>query len=247
MPEIPSARDVVDVLRAYYGNHGYALVFAGSLLENIALVSFVWPGGVIVLLGAIYARLGELSIGLVILLAWLGSLAGTLINYTLGRCSAWLPLAGLAGGIAQALVRVPAARWIVARVWPEASGDEAAHLRGRFETGLAATVERLRRDGAAILIGSQVSGHTRNIVSVAAGAAQYPWPRFLAIQAAGTLASSLLIGLVGYLIGEGLDLIGEIAGRLNLGLIAILLILWIGRGHLLRLAGSLRRGSHSRG
>ncbi|HEX2172255.1 MAG TPA: hypothetical protein VHL09_07400 [Dehalococcoidia bacterium] len=242
MPDLPSLRDVVDFLQTYYLTYGYAFVFAGSLLENIALVSFVWPGGVIVLLGAVYARLGDLSLPLVIGLAWIGSFAGTLINYALGRCSAWLPLTEAAEQVTALMGRIPPARWLTTRVWPEAAGDEGAHLRDRIEWAIGAAVDRLKSNGTPILIGSQATGHARNLIAVASGAACYPLARFACIQAAGTLVSSCLIGAIGYLIGENIDLISAVASRLNIGLVVLILALWILRRRAYRIVGVIRRG-----
>src|SRR5262245_10076061 len=74
-----------DQLHQLYEHYGYLLVFLGALGENTALLGFVLPGGSLALLGAFYARQGTLNLGLVILLAWLGTVIGYSADYALGR------------------------------------------------------------------------------------------------------------------------------------------------------------------
>lgn len=82
---MPDLSHVVDLLRAAYGTWGYPLILVGALLENTALLGLILPGGSLVLLGAVYAHQGVLSLPLVLLLGWLGMVLGTSVDYALGR------------------------------------------------------------------------------------------------------------------------------------------------------------------
>ena len=238
---LPSLQETIDFLRLYYHDYGYAIVFFGAWLENIVLVSLVWPGGVVVLLGAIYARLGELSFGLTIILAWLGSLLGTFVNYLIGRYSSTVTAHRIAPALAGLLERLPLIRRLVRRVWPQATGAEAQFVRDSVRQGMTRTSDELNRRGAALLFASQAIGHARCVASLAAGASGYPFGRFVLIEAAGTLVSTLVIGGLGYLIGENFALINQLIGRLSVALLLLIGALWLLRRRLTRTGAGLLR------
>lgn len=75
---------ILDLIRPLFANWGYLLVFLFAFLERSFLVGLVVPGSAIVLLGGIYAGQGDLNIALVILLAFVGSLAGDNLGYLIG-------------------------------------------------------------------------------------------------------------------------------------------------------------------
>lgn len=72
-------------LHASYMQWGYLLVFAGGLAESVAVVGLILPGGLLVIVGAVYAAQGVLPVTAVALLGWLGILTGTNLDYLLGR------------------------------------------------------------------------------------------------------------------------------------------------------------------
>jgi membrane-associated protein len=82
---MPDLHGLFEALRTAYGAWGYPLVLAGALLENTVLLGLLLPGGSLVLLGAVYAQQGMLSLPLVLVLGWLGMVLGTSIDYALGR------------------------------------------------------------------------------------------------------------------------------------------------------------------
>ena len=82
---MPWLQDLADVLRGAYGTWGYPIILVGALLENTALLGLVLPGGALVLLGAVYAQQGMLSLPLVLLCGWLGMVLGTSADFALGR------------------------------------------------------------------------------------------------------------------------------------------------------------------
>src|SRR2546426_1161592 len=66
----------IELLGEFYNQYGYLTVFLGTLGENTALLGLLLPGNSLALLGAMYARLGTLNLGLVIFLATLGTVLG---------------------------------------------------------------------------------------------------------------------------------------------------------------------------
>src|SRR6266567_3779752 len=78
-------QDWLNIIGEFYDRYGYLTVFLGSLGENTAFLGLLLPGNSLALLGAVYARLGTLNLGWVILLASLGTILGYHIDYLLGR------------------------------------------------------------------------------------------------------------------------------------------------------------------
>src|SRR2546429_2213197 len=83
--QAPPLNEWIELLGEFYNQYGYLTVFLGTLGENTAFLGFLLPGNSLALLGAMYARLGTLNLGLVIFLASLGTILGYHIDYLLGR------------------------------------------------------------------------------------------------------------------------------------------------------------------
>ncbi len=77
--------DFVELIKQQYLTFGYLIVFLGAYFENMVLLGLVLPGGSLVLLGAVYAADGSLSIWWVVLLGWLGIFLGICTDYWIGR------------------------------------------------------------------------------------------------------------------------------------------------------------------
>lgn len=82
---MPDLHVLLDGLRHAYGTWGYPIVFLGAMLENTVLLGLILPGGTLVMLGAVYAHDGSMALPLVLLLAFLGMVTGTSLDYALGR------------------------------------------------------------------------------------------------------------------------------------------------------------------
>jgi len=82
---MPGIHEFLNLLRDAYAAWGYDIVFLGAFLENTVLLGLILPGGALVMLGAVYAHQGSMALPAVFLLAWLGMVAGTSIDYLLGR------------------------------------------------------------------------------------------------------------------------------------------------------------------
>jgi membrane protein DedA with SNARE-associated domain len=82
---MPDLHTLLDGLREAYEMWGYPIVFLGAMLENTILLGLILPGGTLVMLGAVYAHDGSMALPLVLLLAFLGMVTGTSLDYALGR------------------------------------------------------------------------------------------------------------------------------------------------------------------
>src|SRR5919201_1430861 len=92
---LPTLGEWIALLSPFYADWGYPLVVVAAALENTFLVSFVFPGGTIVLSGGVYARLGALELPLVILVGWIGTFLGASFDYAVGRLGERGPCSGL--------------------------------------------------------------------------------------------------------------------------------------------------------
>jgi membrane-associated protein len=78
-------QEVIEWLQPAYDAAGYALVAAAMFLESGLLLGVVVPGDVILAMAGVYVTRGELSFPIVIGLAVLGTTAGEVTGYWLGR------------------------------------------------------------------------------------------------------------------------------------------------------------------
>lgn len=77
--------DILHILESAFSSYGYLIVFFAAFFESIILLGFLLPGGLIVLLGGYFAQQNQISVILVIILAWSGMFLGDLVNYWLGK------------------------------------------------------------------------------------------------------------------------------------------------------------------
>ena len=138
-----SLNEWIKLLGEFYNHYGYVTVFLGTLGENTAFLGLLLPGNSLALLGAVYARLGMLNLGWVILLATLGTIFGYHIDYLLGR----FVLARFATG------------WSTSRL------GRRIRLAGRLRL---ARLLIAKHGGKAILI-SHLFGQLRSFVALSAG------------------------------------------------------------------------------
>lgn len=93
MPSLPGTlSEWLALIGGFYEGFGYPLVLVAAALENTFLLTIVFPGGTMVLLGGVYARLGYLDLPWVILVGWVGTFLGASVDYWLGRLNdrTWL-------------------------------------------------------------------------------------------------------------------------------------------------------------
>lgn len=193
----------VQALGDLYGHVGYALVLLGALGENTAFFGLVLPGGTMTLLGAFYARQGMLNLGVVLLVAWLGTVAGYHVDYLVGRF---------------VLTRA-VSRW----------GNSTLASRVRLAGRLRLARRLLARHGGKAILLSHVVGHIRSFVALTAGAAAMPYRRFLAFELVAALLWSALYCLAGFLIGsewERLQVFIERFGLIVAGGLLLAYVAW---------------------
>ncbi len=81
----PTPHELTEHFASLYSRYGYEIIFFGSMLEGLVLINFVVPGATAVILGAIFARTGQVDLNLVILAASCGAIVGYTMDYFLGR------------------------------------------------------------------------------------------------------------------------------------------------------------------
>lgn len=202
MPTI-SLNEWIKVLGEFYDHYGYLTVFLGTLGENTALLGLLLPGNSLALLGAVYARLGTLHLGWVILFATLGTILGYHIDYLLGRF----------------VVARVATRWSTSRL------GRRMRLAGRLRLA-----HRLiaRHGGKAILI-SHLIGHLRSFVALSAGMTRMKYLRFLGYEIIAAALWNTAFCLLGYLLAsqvERLQMLIERGGLVLLGILVLLFLVW---------------------
>lgn len=82
---IPSNDELIKIIRTYFEQYGYPVLFAAALIEAIPVVNFYVPGSSVVLLAAAFSRQGTLNIFSVILLTTTALMAGFVFNYFVGK------------------------------------------------------------------------------------------------------------------------------------------------------------------
>lgn len=146
------------------------LAFLGALVENTALLGFIFPGGTAVVLAGAGARAAGLPLSLVVALAALGMTAGATVDYYLGYAGA------------ARLLRHP----------------RAGRLGQRLATQLDDAVPLLRHHGWWMLLIAHAFGHGRSSLAVAAGASRLPLRFFLRLEAPAALLWAALYAGGGY-------------------------------------------------
>lgn len=154
-----------------------------------------FPGEALLLAAAAWASARHHSLPLVILFGFLGATAGANIGYYLGY----------KGG----------------RPFVERFGS-AFHIRPEH---IARSELFFARHGDKAILGGRFVLGLRTWGSMLAGMARMPFWRFEAFSALGALGWAVLIGLVGYLLGDYLPLIGAIVKGIGFGgLVLIVLV-----------------------
>lgn len=100
---IPDTETLIAIITTLYQKYGYAIVFISGILEALFLIGMYVPGTAAILLGAVVARSGAVSLPLIIFLGTVGMCIGYGINYYMGMHGWYHVLAkfGLEKGIAE--------------------------------------------------------------------------------------------------------------------------------------------------
>src|SRR5579872_451907 len=143
------------------------------------MLGLILPGGTLTLLGAFYARLGTLNLGLVIVFAWMGTVLGYHCDYLFGRF---------------VLGRV-LPRWSTSRL------GQRIRLAGRMRL---ARMFLVKHGGKAILI-SHLVGHLRSFIAMSAGLTRMSYLRFLLFELIAALLWNTAYSLLGYFVAVEID------------------------------------------
>ncbi len=200
---MPDVRHWIDLLGTFYEQYGYLVVFLGTLGENTALLGVVLPGNTLALLGAFYARQGTLSLGWVIVLAWLGTVLGYHVDYLIGR-------------------------FMLGRITTVLSAS-AAGRRFRLAGRLRLANRLLAKHGGKAILISHVVGHFRSFVALSAGATRMRYRRFLAFELVAAAIWSTVFCLFGYFLGGERERLQIFVERFGWALLFALVALYLVR------------------
>ncbi len=187
-------------------HYGYLAVGVLVFLDNCVVPV---PGQTILVLAAVYAGAGQLSLPVLLLVAVLAAVAGDTLAYVLGRT----------GGLAAVH------RWgRYVRLTPE-----------RMERAESF----FRRRGALVVTGARFVDGLRQTNGLIAGTTELPWRRFMAANVLGAALWAGVWSAVGYFAGSNIDTLYRQAVRYQVLLFAVLAALavlllvrtWLRRRH----------------
>ena len=82
---LPTQEQIMEFVRGLYQQFGYLIVLTAGLIESVFLIGMYLPGSTAILLGAVLAKSGVVSLPFIILLGTLGMMVGYTVNYMLGK------------------------------------------------------------------------------------------------------------------------------------------------------------------
>jgi membrane protein DedA with SNARE-associated domain len=152
-------------LHALLGQYGSATVFVGLFLEHFGLPL---PGESLLIGAAVLASRGEIPIGTLLIIAWLGATLGNAVGFAIGRY----------GG-----------RHLVLR-----HGSKVGITERRF----LSVESMFARYGDVVLVGARFVVLLRQLSGIAAGTLGMGWARFMVLNALGAALWVGWWGLVSY-------------------------------------------------
>jgi membrane protein DedA with SNARE-associated domain len=171
---------VLHALEPTLNNYGYLAVFGLVLVEDFGIPV---PGETVLILAAVYAGSGRLSIVLVALLGFLGALLGDNIGFAIGHF----------GG----------------RPLVERYGRYVFITSARLDKA----TEFFERHGGKIIIVARFIEGLRQANGIIAGTSGMRWPRFLVFNAIGAGLWVIVWTSVGYFAGSNINTIYDDATR----------------------------------
>jgi membrane protein DedA with SNARE-associated domain len=171
---------VLKSLEPTLDHYGYLAVAAFVLFEDFGVPV---PGETVLILGAVYAGTGRLSLPIVVLVAFVAAVIGDNIGFAIGHFGG-RPLIERYG------------RYVL--ITPER---------------LNKATELFDRHGGKIIAVARFIEGLRQANGIIAGIARVPWTRFLAFNALGAAAWVAVWGSIGYFSGSHIDTIYRYATR----------------------------------
>ena len=190
---------IVDLFRPYMeAPWGYVVVFTATLLENSIGAGVIVPGETLVIIGGVYAGLGDLWVPGVAAVAVIGAVIGDNIGYWIGRR--------------------------FGRGFLERHGRKVLVTPERIE---AAERFYARHGGKTVFFGRFIPV-VRSVGFIVAGVSHMPWKRFLVYDIAGAVLWGVGHTMIGYALGESYERLERYATPFGLGLLVLLLLVFGG-------------------
>ena len=187
---------IIDFLRPYMDPPwGYVIVFAATFLENSVGAGVIVPGETLVIIGGVYAGIGDLWLPGVAAVAVVGAILGDNLGYWIGRR--------------------------FGRGFLERHGRKLFITPER----LAAAERYYARHGGKTVFFGRFVPVVRSVGFIVAGVSQMPWKRFLVYDIAGATVWGIGHSLIGYALGESYSGGSGTPRRSGLALLVVLLLL----------------------
>jgi len=162
---------------------GYLIVFISAIAEALPAIGSFFPGHTVVILSGFFAQAGVLKLPAVILTASAGAIIGDLLGYIIGR------------------------RY----------GHEFILRYGRhfffYQEKYQATRQLVREHAGKTLVIGRFTAFARAFTPFIAGLSHVRFGKFIFYDIIGGLAWAATSILVGYLIGQGYEVVGKYFGR----------------------------------
>jgi undecaprenyl-diphosphatase len=187
---------IIEFLRPYLEPPwGYAIVFAATFLENSVGAGVIVPGETLVIIGGFYARIGELWLPGVALVAIVGAVLGDNLGYWIGR------------------------RY--GRGFLERHGRKLFVTPERLE---AAEGYYRRHGGKTVFLGRFIPV-VRSVGFIVAGVARMEWRRFIVYDVAGATLWGIGHSVLGYALGASYQRWERYLTPIGIVVLALLLLL----------------------
>ncbi|PIR83644.1 hypothetical protein COU18_03100 [Candidatus Kaiserbacteria bacterium CG10_big_fil_rev_8_21_14_0_10_51_14] len=82
---LPGVDYLADIAKGFFDRYGLVTLFVAALIESLFMVSFYFPGSLVVILAILVSDRSIPALALIVLIGWASVLTATAINYWLGR------------------------------------------------------------------------------------------------------------------------------------------------------------------
>lgn len=190
---------VIDFLRPYLdAPWGYLVVGLATFLENSIGAGVIVPGETLVLLGGVYAAIGDLWLPLVIVIVVIGAVLGDNVGYWIGR------------------------RY--GRGFLERYGRRMFVTPER----IAVAERYYATHGGKTIFFARFIPVVRSVGFIVAGVAHMEWKRFFVYDVAGALVWGITHSLIGYALGASYERWARYSTRAGIAILAVLVLLIVG-------------------
>jgi undecaprenyl-diphosphatase len=187
---------VIDFFRPYLeAPWGYVIVGTATFLENSVGAGVIVPGETLVIIGGVYAGLGDLWLPLVAAVAVIGAVLGDNVGYWIGRR--------------------------FGRGFLERHGRRLFVTPERLES----TERYYQRHGGKTVFLGRFIPVVRSVGFIVAGISHMPWKRFFVYDLAGATIWGIGHTLIGYALGESYERLERYTTPFGIALLVVLLLL----------------------